>query len=71
MIDELIDILIADGKVSDKEAFRGAVLHREEEFSTGIGMGHRDSPWERVMLSMRASIVFGRSDAGIDYESMV
>ena len=69
VIDELIDILIADGKVNDKDAFREAVLKREEEFSTGIGMsiaiphGKSDSVNE-------ASIVFGRSDAGIDYESM-
>lgn len=69
VIDELIDILVADGKVNDKDAFREAVLKREEEFSTGIGMsiaiphGKSDSVNE-------ASIVFGRSNAGIDYESM-
>lgn len=69
VIDELIDILIADGKVNDKDAFREAVLKREEEFSTGIGMsiaiphGKSDSVNE-------ASIVFGRSNVGIDYESM-
>lgn len=69
VIDELIDILVADGKVNDKDAFREAVLKREEEFSTGIGMsiaiphGKSDSVNE-------ASIVFGRSDLGIDYESM-
>jgi len=69
VIDELIDILVADGKVNDKDAFRQAVLKREEEFSTGIGMsiaiphGKSDSVNE-------ASFVFGRSDVGIDYESM-
>lgn len=69
VIDELIDILVADGKVNDKDVFREAVLKREEEFSTGIGMsiaiphGKSDSVNE-------ASIVFGRSNAGIDYESM-
>lgn len=69
VIDELIDILVADGKVNDKDAFREAVMKREEEFSTGIGMsiaiphGKSDSVNE-------ASIVFGRSNAGIDYESM-
>lgn len=69
VIDELIDILVANGKVNDKDAFREAVLKREEEFSTGIGMsiaiphGKSDSVNE-------ASIVFGRSNMGIDYESM-
>jgi len=69
VIDELIDILIAEGKVSDKEAFRAAVLHREEEFSTGIGMGIA-IPHGKSDAVNEASIVFGRSDAGIDYESM-
>ncbi|MBO1264437.1 PTS sugar transporter subunit IIA [Proteiniclasticum sp. SCR006] len=69
VIDELIDILIADGKVNDKEAFRAAVLHREEEFSTGIGMGIA-IPHGKSDAVNEASIVFGRSDAGIDYESM-
>ena len=39
VINELIAILDADGKLSDKEQYKIAVLHREKEFSTGIGMG--------------------------------
>lgn len=69
VIDELIDILVMDGKVRDKEEFRKAVLQREAEFSTGIGMGiaipHGKSP-----AVNEASIVFGRSNNGLDYESM-
>ena len=69
VIDELIDILVKDGKVRDKEEFRKAVLQREAEFSTGIGMGiaipHGKSP-----AVNEASIVFGRSNNGLDYESM-
>lgn len=69
VIDELIDILVKDGKVRNKEEFRKAVLQRETEFSTGIGMGiaipHGKSPGVN-----EASIVFGRSNNGLDYESM-
>lgn len=69
VIDELIDILYADEKIKDKDEFRKAVLHREEEFSTGIGMGIA-IPHGKSDAVNEASIVFGRSDAGIDYESM-
>jgi len=69
VIDELIDILVKDGKVRNKEEFRKAVLQREAEFSTGIGMGiaipHGKSPGVN-----EASIVFGRGNNGLDYESM-
>lgn len=69
VIDELIDILINDGKVLDKEEFRRAVLKREEEFSTGIGMGIA-IPHGKSSAVKEASIVFGRSSKGIDYGSM-
>lgn len=68
-ISELIDILVADGKVIDKEEFKKAVLHRESEFSTGIGMGIA-IPHGKSDAVREASIVFGRSDAGLDFESM-
>lgn len=38
-IDELINLLVEDGKVNDKEVFKNAVLNREKQISTGIGMG--------------------------------
>lgn len=69
VIDELIDILEADGKIIDKKEFKKAVLKREEEFSTGIGMGIA-IPHGKSSAVKEASIVFGRSNKGIDYESM-
>ncbi|GLC29760.1 PTS sugar transporter subunit IIA [Clostridium omnivorum] len=69
VISELIDILVKDGKVLDKEVFKEAVFKREEEFSTGIGMGIA-IPHGKSSAVKEASIVFGRSDKGIDYESM-
>lgn len=68
-IDELIDILLKDGKINDKETFRKAVLKREEEFSTGIGMGIA-IPHGKSDSVNEAAIVFGKSDQGIDYGSM-
>ncbi|AKA69260.1 PTS sugar transporter subunit IIA [Clostridium scatologenes] len=68
-IKELIEILYEDGKITDKEKFRQAVLKREEEFSTGIGMGIA-IPHGKSDAVKEASITFGRSNKGIDYESM-
>ncbi|MCM8710221.1 PTS sugar transporter subunit IIA [Clostridium sp. SYSU_GA19001] len=69
VLDELIDMMVADGKVIDKDKFKQAVLKREEEFSTGIGMGIA-IPHGKSDAVKEASIVFGRSDKGIDYQSM-
>lgn len=68
-IDELIDILVRDGKIGDREEFKKAVLKREEEFSTGIGMGIA-IPHGKSSAVKEASIVFGKSEKGIDYDSM-
>jgi fructose-specific phosphotransferase system IIA component len=69
VLDELISVLVDTGKVTDKETFKNAVLKREEEFSTGIGMGIA-IPHGKSNAVKEASIVFGLSKAGIDYESM-
>lgn len=69
VIKELIEILYEDEKITDKEKFRQAVLKREEEFSTGIGMGIA-IPHGKSDTVKEASITFGRSNKGVDYESM-
>ncbi|HEY5575632.1 MAG TPA: PTS sugar transporter subunit IIA [Clostridiaceae bacterium] len=69
VLSELIDILAADGKVNEKEKFKEAVLHREEEFSTGIGMGIA-IPHGKSDAVTEASIAFGKSTKGIDFDSM-
>lgn len=68
-LDELINVLADDGKVKDKEQFKIAVLKREEEFTTGIGMGIA-IPHGKSNAVREASIVFGRSNDGIEYGSM-
>lgn len=68
-IKELIQILYDDDKIIDKEKFREAVLKREQEFSTGIGMGIA-IPHGKSKAVKEPSIAFGRSNKGINYESM-
>ena len=69
VINELIDILDADGKLSDKEQYKVAVLHREKEFSTGIGMGIA-IPHAKDGSVKEAALTLGISAKGIDYESL-
>lgn len=38
-LDQLVDLMVASGKINDKEAYRKQVYAREEESTTGIGMG--------------------------------
>lgn len=69
VLDELIDILEKDGKIDSREVFKEAVIKREQEFSTGIGMGIA-IPHGKSGTVKQACMVFGRSNAGIDYKSM-
>jgi PTS system fructose-specific IIA component/PTS system nitrogen regulatory IIA component len=69
VLEELIELLVADDKVSDSEVFKAAVLKREEEFSTGIGMGIA-IPHGKSSSVKEACIVYGTSKKGIDYKSM-
>ena len=69
VLDELIELLEKDGKLNNKGEFKEAVLKREEEFSTGIGMGIA-IPHGKSSTVVEACIVFGKSEKGIDYQSM-
>ena len=69
VINELIAILDADGKLSDKEQYKIAVLHREKEFCTGIGMGIA-IPRAKDASVKAAALTLGISAKGIDYESL-
>lgn len=69
VIDELIEMLDASGKLNDKELFKEAILKREAQSSTGLEEGiaipHGKSDAVKV-----PSIAFGVSKEGIDYESL-
>ena len=36
-IDQLVDLMMENGNIKDKEAYKKVVLKREEEGTTGIG----------------------------------
>lgn len=68
-IRELSGLLQSAGKINSLEEYIQAVAQRESEISTGVGFGigipHGKSP-----AVQEASIAFGRSNAGIDFDSI-
>lgn len=68
-IDELVDKMDEAGRLHDKEAFKDAILAREDQGSTGIGEGVA-IPHAKTDAVKTPAIVFARSKAGIDYEAL-
>ena len=69
VIEELIDVLERTGRISNYEHFKYAVMERESQSTTGIGDGVA-IPHAKHSTVIQPSIVFGRSDEGIDFESL-
>ncbi|WP_261132310.1 PTS fructose transporter subunit IIABC [Bacillus sp. Marseille-Q3570] len=69
VIDELSSALHQAGKISDLNTFKEAILKREMESTTGIGEGIA-IPHAKSSAVNEPCIVFGRSDAGLDYEAL-
>ena len=66
-VDELAGLLEAAGRITDRTAYVDAVMAREEEtggtgMESGIAIPHGKSTGVT-----RASVAFGRSDAGVDF----
>ena len=70
-IDELIENLIATGKIQpgDREAVTAAVKKRETSMSTGIGFGI-GIPHASTDLIPDVVAAFGRSKTGINFEAL-
>ena len=69
VIDELIQVLDKAGKLNDKAAFKQSILKREEESTTGIGEGIA-IPHAQTAAVKTPAIAFGKSETGVDYESL-
>ncbi|MBT2734131.1 PTS fructose transporter subunit IIABC [Bacillus sp. ISL-7] len=68
-INQLVDVLFNAGKISDRTEFKAAILKREEQSTTGIGDGIA-IPHAKTKVVKEAAIVFGKSAAGVNYESL-
>ncbi|MGH4140698.1 PTS sugar transporter subunit IIA [Clostridium sp.] len=69
VIKEMAKMLDEDGKLLDSDIYIKAVMDREKEFSTGIGMGIA-IPHGKSSGVKEPALVFGKSTEGIDYQSM-
>lgn len=68
-IAEMVAKLDQEGLLLDKAAYHQAVLAREAEYSTGIGMGVA-IPHGKSSGVKTPGLVFARSEAGVDFEAM-
>lgn len=69
VIDELVQLLYKDGRISEIEGFKAEIIKREEIGSTGIGFGVA-IPHAKTEYVVKPSLAFGLSVDGVDYDSM-
>ena len=69
IIDELVEMLNAAGKLNDKEEYKKQILKREAQSSTGLEEGIA-IPHAKTAAVKIPSIAFGISKNGVDYESL-
>lgn len=69
IIDELVEILSAAGKLNDKDEYKKEILKRESQSSTGLEEGIA-IPHAKTSAVKVPSIAFGLSKAGVDYDSL-
>ena len=65
-IREMAELLAADGRIRDVDRYVAAVLAREEEGTTGMGMGIA-IPHAKSDAVEQVGVAFARSDAGVDF----
>jgi fructose PTS system EIIBC or EIIC component len=68
-IEELVSVLDHAGKLNDRSEYKNAIIKREEQSTTGIGEGIA-IPHAKTNAVKQAAIAFGRSKAGVNYESL-
>ncbi|ANF96700.1 PTS fructose transporter subunit IIABC [Paenibacillus bovis] len=69
VIDEMIDILDQQGRLTSATDFKQAILDREHESTTGIGMNIA-IPHGKSQAVQRPAVVFGLKQDGVDWHSM-
>jgi fructose-specific phosphotransferase system IIA component len=68
VIDEMIDKLDQNGAIKSKRKFKKAIISREKESTTGIGMSIA-IPHGKSKAVVKPTVVFGLKKAGVDWEA--
>jgi PTS system fructose-specific IIA component len=68
-IEYLLDLVVDNGRVSDREKALDALHEREKEATTGVGMGI-GIPHAKTDAVSEPSVAFARSSDGIDFDAM-
>jgi len=68
-INELVRPLVAAGAITEETEFVSAIARRENMESTGIGLGVA-IPHARTRAVASIVLAFGRSDSGVDFNSL-
>lgn len=69
VINELVRPLVAAGAITEESEFVSAIVRRENMESTGIGVGVA-IPHARTKAVSSIVLAFGRSDSGVDFNSL-
>ncbi|GGL37448.1 PTS fructose transporter subunit IIA [Halarchaeum grantii] len=69
VIEHLLDLAVEAGRVSDREQALADLLEREEESTTGVGMGI-GIPHAKTTGVEEPTLAFARSSAGVDFGAM-
>ena len=67
--EELVDVLVRSGKISDRDSALAAVLRREEQGSTGIGLGVAIPHGKDASFSTLTAAL-GISEDGIEFDAV-
>ncbi|WP_338727136.1 PTS sugar transporter subunit IIA [Haladaptatus sp. DJG-WS-42] len=68
-IEYLLDLAVSGGRVNDRGAALAALLEREEQTTTGVGMGI-GIPHAKTDAVDEPLVAFTRSEEGIDFGAM-
>ncbi|RLQ93796.1 PTS fructose transporter subunit IIABC [Falsibacillus albus] len=69
VIDEMIEKLDQTGALQSSETFKEAIIEREEQSSTGIGMNIA-IPHGKSSAVLKPSVAFGVKKSGVDWNSL-
>lgn len=69
VLEEMVGALVSAGRIQEGEILLQMLRQREHLGSTGIGRGVA-VPHGRTLAISRLSVVFGRSEEGVEFEAM-